>query len=402
MANCSPNRARNIVLYTFCLISSLIFSLLVFLTRAKFDTENDSCGTTPVLPGEPVDACAPPPSVFTGFGSWPDSQYFVGSYLPTLIAVVYHLFWDVIYMSLRETEPFFQLAKRDGVRLTDSLLLHYGSASLPKTLYLAVVNRHGYIFLASFISLILTIGVPFASEILYIRTTGVCNSTTSGAECKPYLAVRSSIAKFEAAILAISFILVSALGIVYQKREAVIHSEGTSIAGLAVLLNDTSFINTLRQSMNQSSTANTELLDRYYYTIAQIQGPGQSQEVLPIGIRLRPKLNNTRHIQHPNLSQNQEILDEKAPYQISQHNPVVLSPYAVCFAGLCLGGLMILILCYRFIGTPSGFETFMDSQSVGVRLMMTTFGVLIRSYWTLVEKGEFESLRFHGLLSDLH
>lgn len=154
--------------------------------------------------------------------------------------------------------------------------------------------------------------------------------------------------------------------------------------------------------MNQSSTANTELLDRYYYTIAQIQGPGQSQEVLPIDIRLRPKLNNTRHIQHPNLSQNQEILDEKAPYQISQHNPVVLSPYAVCLAGLCLGGLMILILCYRFIGTPSGFETFMDSQSVGVRLMMTKFGVLIRSYWTLVEKGEFESLRFHGLLSDLH
>jgi hypothetical protein len=170
----------------------------------------------------------------------------------------------------------------------------------------------------------------------------------------------------------------------------VIHSEATSIAGLAVLLNDTSFINTLRQSMNQSSTANTKLLDRYYYTIAQIQGPGHSQEVLPIGIRLRPRLNNIKHNQHPNLSQNQEIFDEKAPYQIRQHSPFVLSPYAVCFAGLCLGGLLILILCYRFVGTPSGFETFMDSQSVGVRLMMTTFGVLIRSYWILVEKGEFE------------
>lgn len=47
---------------------------------------------------------------------------------------------------------------------------------------------------------------------------------------------------------------------------------------------------------------------------------------------------------------------------------------------------MVLILYYRFVGTPSGFETFIDSQSVGVRLMMTTVGVVIRSYWTLVEK----------------
>lgn len=127
MANCSPNRAPNIVLYSFCVISLLIFSLLVILTRIKFDGENDNSETVP-----PGASGAPPLSVFTDFDSWADSQYFVGSYLPTLIAVVHHLLWDVIYMSLGETEPFFQLAKRDGVPLTDSLLLLYGPASLPK------------------------------------------------------------------------------------------------------------------------------------------------------------------------------------------------------------------------------------------------------------------------------
>lgn len=231
-------------------------------------------------------------------------------------------------MNLRETEPFFQLVRRrdgGGVRLSDSLLLHYGSTSLPKTLYLSVVNPHGYIFLASFISLILTIGVPFASEILYIGTTGVCDSTSSGVECNPYLAVRPSIAEFEAACMMMSFILVSGLAIAYQRRVAVVHSEATSIAGLAVLLNDAAVIDILRQSVNQSTTVNTELLDRYKYTIARDYGSGHPQEVLPIGFRLRPRTNTINQIQeHPSLSRNQETLNEKTPYQIQIRHKVHL------------------------------------------------------------------------------
>lgn len=57
----------------------------------------------------------------------------------------------------------------------------------------------------------------------------------------------------------------------------------------------------------------------------------------------------------------------------------------VCFV---LAGLGVWILYYRFVGTSSGFESFMESQSVGVRFMMTTVGVIIKTYWTSLKKGK--------------
>jgi hypothetical protein len=56
----------------------------------------------------------------------------------------------------------------------------------------------------------------------------------------------------------------------------------------------------------------------------------------------------------------------------------------VCFF---FAGLGVLILYYCFVGTSSGFESFLDSQSGGVRFTTTTIGVIIKSYWTSLEKG---------------
>lgn len=52
-----------------------------------------------------------------------------------------------------------------------------------------MLKKQVQITLASLVSLVLTLSVPFASEVLYIGTKGVCSSSTPGEDCQPYLAI---------------------------------------------------------------------------------------------------------------------------------------------------------------------------------------------------------------------
>jgi hypothetical protein len=64
-----------------------------------------------------------------------------------------------------------------------------------------------------------------------------------------------------------------------------------------------------------------------------------------------------------------------------------MEPVIVSCACFVLTGLGVLILYYRFVGTSSAFESFMDSQSFGVHFLMTSIGVILKLYWTSLEKG---------------
>ncbi|OKL58513.1 hypothetical protein UA08_05978 [Talaromyces atroroseus] len=223
--------------------SFLIFGLstlavLIFFALCVNSSRERPCSSSPYSPGEPADSCSPAPSMFTAFTTWSDSQYFVAAYLPTLLAVIYNILWEVIYTGLAEMEPFIQLAKDGGVSAQASLSLRYATTSLPVTFYLAIVNYHPNIICASFISFILAISVPFASEVLHIGTQGVCNSTAGGNNCTPYVQIRPAIARMEVVFTAITLFGVIALAYGYGNQTG-IRNEGSSIAGLATLLNDT-------------------------------------------------------------------------------------------------------------------------------------------------------------------
>jgi hypothetical protein len=195
----------------FCAASLIILIVLQIWGGNNFAAEADPCSGSVenITPGEPPPVCAPAPTLFSGFQDWTDAQYFYGAYLPTLLAVIYSSFWDMAFMKLRELEPFFRLSKSRGAPASDSLLLRYGTASLPVALYLSIKNRDGQIIMASLVSLILTVTVPFASEVLYIGTKGTC----PGDDCQPYLASRLVLAKLEEGLIGAVLCLVFVLAI---------------------------------------------------------------------------------------------------------------------------------------------------------------------------------------------
>jgi hypothetical protein len=138
----------------FCTITTVLFSLLLVAAQTHFNPDegvnnelnsrssNESYNNETHNGASGTPSTAPPPSVFSNFSKWAPSQYFSGAYLPTLLAVLYSAYWDIIFMRLKEMEPFFRLAQPGGAEAKESLLLSYTGGSLPGVLVQAIGNRH--------------------------------------------------------------------------------------------------------------------------------------------------------------------------------------------------------------------------------------------------------------------
>lgn len=61
----------------------------------------------------------------------PMQQQFLYQYLPTVIAVLFSIYWAWIDLETKRMEPFYQLSKEDGALGKDSLLLGYPFDFMP-------------------------------------------------------------------------------------------------------------------------------------------------------------------------------------------------------------------------------------------------------------------------------
>jgi hypothetical protein len=64
-------------------------------------------------------------------GDLPLRDTFVYMYLPTIVAVVFSIYWAWIDLETKRMEPYYQLSKENGALGKDSLLLHYPFDFLP-------------------------------------------------------------------------------------------------------------------------------------------------------------------------------------------------------------------------------------------------------------------------------
>jgi hypothetical protein len=61
----------------------------------------------------------------------PLSQQFLFLYLPTVIAVLFSIYWAWIDLETKRMEPYYQLSKKGGALGKDSLLLAYPFDFIP-------------------------------------------------------------------------------------------------------------------------------------------------------------------------------------------------------------------------------------------------------------------------------
>ncbi|KAF1847952.1 uncharacterized protein K460DRAFT_363966 [Cucurbitaria berberidis CBS 394.84] len=101
----------------------------------------------------------------------PFAQSFSYKYLPTIIALVFSIFWSWIDLQVKRVEPYYQLSKIAGVWGKDSLLLSYPFDFMPFVPLSAFRNRHWAVFWAGTSMLFITWGVvPFQAGIFATET----------------------------------------------------------------------------------------------------------------------------------------------------------------------------------------------------------------------------------------
>jgi hypothetical protein len=76
------------------------------------------------------------------YGGFTGTDYFIGVYLPILVALIYASFWGVIDANVRRMEPLYQLARPEGAFAKDTLTFSYFSCNAFTTPIHALRRRH--------------------------------------------------------------------------------------------------------------------------------------------------------------------------------------------------------------------------------------------------------------------
>ncbi|KAF2745023.1 hypothetical protein M011DRAFT_470037 [Sporormia fimetaria CBS 119925] len=101
----------------------------------------------------------------------PFGRQFLYLYFPTIIAVIFGIFWSWVDLQVKRMEPYYQLSKPGGALGKDSLLLQYPFDFIPFVPFYALRRGHWAVFWAGTAVLLVTWGfVPIQAGIFTTDT----------------------------------------------------------------------------------------------------------------------------------------------------------------------------------------------------------------------------------------
>ncbi|KAF2851912.1 hypothetical protein T440DRAFT_47365 [Plenodomus tracheiphilus IPT5] len=107
------------------------------------------------------------------------TQSFSYLYLPTIIALVFSIFWSWIDLQIKRVEPYYQLSRPDGAWGKDSLLISYPFDFLPFVPLSAFRSRHWAVFWGSICIVFVTWGlVPLQAGLFATETISRTSAAT--------------------------------------------------------------------------------------------------------------------------------------------------------------------------------------------------------------------------------
>lgn len=359
--------------------------------------------------------CAPPPQYWLAVGTVtlqprptptpnpsPDSkpliyvfsqgQYFVGAFLPTLIAVLFSLPWHIIDAKVRSLEPFHQLSKDRGARANTSLCMDYISPVAPIVPMKALLAGHWAPLMTSLLSITTILIIPLAPEFFSIRMQGSCDFQTAG--CVPSLSIFPAAGRAIEALLCLIAALHILLIIHLHRYSTGVFAEPSSIAGIATLFNNAEVVEDFRSLPSTTSKASMfkSLRKRKYKLDFHADRDGsQRYGIVPLApsIRITVDAKGTAHAIH-----------RKPVPNVSEEAMAFAHPHWRGALGLMLllSGLVVIIIYYKLTDSSTSFERFMDSQGFGVRFLFTLIGVGVKLYWELIFKSmvHLTTIFFHN------
>jgi hypothetical protein len=316
-----------------------------------------------------------------------ESQYFVGAFLPTLLAVIFMIPWKVIEAHIKSLEPFRRLAEADGASARETLLLSYhGIEGIGKSLAALWQGRLG-VFVSSLLVYISVIIPPLAAETIKLQLVGTCSDDHPG-DCSAVLGVAEIPLRTLEALLGFMALLALVLFIVLWRWKSGLAAEARSIGGTAALCLNPALQQTVREIPGS--------------ILNGIERPEK------LSVRsLRRALRGFRFkLDFFSTSKGQEygivILDqhdagnERVSEQARHTKPTrqFIRPEITTLVGLlALAGysvaMLAVVLRYQVRSGDDPFERFMNSDTFGVRFTFALAGTIMGSAWTWLHRRQY-------------
>lgn len=177
-------------------------------------------------------------SSFSGSNS---AAYFAWQYLAIMYAVGMGLAWEVVDISVRRMEPYYQMSRPNGALARDSLLLDYMTAFQYFVPFYSAKRRHWAVLLSSTGHLVTRTALPsLASALWKISWSGQSSWRADVTIQTPFLRAIQAINAF-------IMLLILLLAAVLQRRPNNLQRDPSSLRALAALIVGSPVVELFRQ-----------------------------------------------------------------------------------------------------------------------------------------------------------
>lgn len=307
-------------------------------------------------------------------------QYFVGMFVPTLVVTILSIPINILDRSLKRHHPFHLLARPQGASGAESLLVKSGSHSQMTTIFRQSPKDSILPILVTILTILTTLLTPFSSEAVGIQTHGCAGGTNNLANCAITLGLSPVAAKITIALLACVSAVLLLLTILLHRWKSGLAADPWSLGGIASLSTHPDMRRIASELPIDAKTLREKLSSAAFRIQHWEHGTrGPEYGICPAESDMPGLLN---------ISSNTALAENTGSSKTQRFwVPVALKFWVRGLSLAFLCGTLVLIVYYQSGFWADSFETFMDSQSFGVRFLFTSIGVVITLFWETFFEG---------------
>ncbi|KAF9880091.1 hypothetical protein CkaCkLH20_02045 [Colletotrichum karsti] len=309
-----------------------------------------------------------------------NGDYFVGKFLPVILAVIIAVPLRIIDLNAKLYQPFHALAQEGGSLGRNSMTLQFDGWKGFLAPFEVLLQGHPVPFITTLMVLCSSLLAPLATEAIGMKLHGTCKITAIEG-CGIQLGVSTMSANALVALLALIIVLLLVLLFSLRSWETGLHANPWSIAGISSLARNAD----IRSPNIDFITGKKAMMEKRYglgyfenslgrdeYGIVCYNDSAESPQGTPAASGAIPADEELTGAYQRDVAKK-----ERKPV------PFIALTYwwRIVFA-FFLAALFIVILYYHItLGLRTSFKDFMDSQTFGVRFFFAALGVIIIFCW---------------------
>jgi hypothetical protein len=348
--------------------------------------------------------------------SFNSGDYFVGTFLPTLIAAALSIPLTIIDLNAKLYQPFQALARPGGASAVDSLTLKFYAHHAFITPCALLFQGLPVTFITSLLVWFSWLLTPLVAEAIGMKAHGSCKHNGGANGCMAQLGVSTVPSHILVAVLGCMVLLLLLLLFLLRNWDTGVTANPWCVAGIASLTTNRAAREPMIKCPDLMSGRE---LDRLYYhkgyRLDTFQGRGGQDEygIVPLesaaGLTLVTDADEDNE-RHNGFGAVTTVMggalagDTKGKLPGKKRMPfLALSYFGRAAFTVFLTCVLVILVYYYNNDEDNAFERFMDEwRSFGVRFLFAGIGVAISFFWTCFFLSKFFFFLFFLLFSLLH